>query len=249
MGKDRNIESGLDYFGARYYNSELGRWYSVDPMASKYPGWSPYNYCKGDAVNSIDPSGAVIINPYDPQSQHDEWLYVETFLSNLQKTEDGRELYNRLNNDESITEVTVHMSDAETRDAKTYDLVCGEMKALDKDGKLAKTDADIAKFVVKLYTGSIASSASETTPYAVAGHELSHVQYALEHGIARMNWEKSKYEYYSRPYEIEGFRVEKVINEQYFDNTFHLKESSKIVMPNYNAPIDNTFTKRGWNVK
>ena len=28
-GKERDTETGLDYFGARYYNSELGRWKMV----------------------------------------------------------------------------------------------------------------------------------------------------------------------------------------------------------------------------
>ena len=56
-GKERDTETGLDYFGARFYNSELGRWYSVDPMAAKYPGWSPYNYCMGNPVRVYDPDG------------------------------------------------------------------------------------------------------------------------------------------------------------------------------------------------
>ncbi|MBV6513285.1 MAG: RHS repeat-associated core domain-containing protein [Ignavibacteriales bacterium] len=48
---------GYDYFGARFYDSDLARWMSVDPMADKYPGWSPYNYVMGNPLNSIDPDG------------------------------------------------------------------------------------------------------------------------------------------------------------------------------------------------
>jgi len=29
-GKERDAESGLDYFGARYYGSSMGRWMSPD---------------------------------------------------------------------------------------------------------------------------------------------------------------------------------------------------------------------------
>ena len=29
-GKERDTESGLDYFGARYYSSGMGRWMSPD---------------------------------------------------------------------------------------------------------------------------------------------------------------------------------------------------------------------------
>ncbi|MGD8782613.1 MAG: RHS repeat-associated core domain-containing protein [Ignavibacteria bacterium] len=42
--KERDEESGYDYVLARYYDSKLGIWLSVDPMADKYPGWSPYKY-------------------------------------------------------------------------------------------------------------------------------------------------------------------------------------------------------------
>ncbi|MBI2420410.1 MAG: hypothetical protein HYV28_21320, partial [Ignavibacteriales bacterium] len=56
-GKERDRESGLHYFGARNYDSDLGIWYGVDPLADKYPGLSPYNYCINNPVNSVDPDG------------------------------------------------------------------------------------------------------------------------------------------------------------------------------------------------
>ena len=56
-GKERDKESNLDYFGARYYDSEIGRWLSVDPLAAKYPGWSPYNYCMNNPLGLVDPNG------------------------------------------------------------------------------------------------------------------------------------------------------------------------------------------------
>jgi len=55
--KERDVETGLDYFGARYYNSSIGLWHSVDPLAAKYPGWSPYNYVLNKPLMAVDPDG------------------------------------------------------------------------------------------------------------------------------------------------------------------------------------------------
>lgn len=56
-GKERDKETNYDYFGARLYDCELGRWLQVDPLADKYPGWSPYNYCMNNPVLNTDPDG------------------------------------------------------------------------------------------------------------------------------------------------------------------------------------------------
>jgi RHS repeat-associated protein len=57
-GKERDSETGFSYFGARYYDSDiLTGWLSVDPMADKYPGLSPYNYCALNPIRVIDPNG------------------------------------------------------------------------------------------------------------------------------------------------------------------------------------------------
>lgn len=40
-GKEKDDETSYSYFGARYYDSDLSIWLSVDPLASKYPSLSP----------------------------------------------------------------------------------------------------------------------------------------------------------------------------------------------------------------
>ena len=57
-GKEKDEETGFGYFGARYIDHELmTMWLSVDPLADKYPGISPYAYCAWNPVKLVDPDG------------------------------------------------------------------------------------------------------------------------------------------------------------------------------------------------
>jgi RHS repeat-associated protein len=55
-GKERDDETGLYYFGARYYASWLGRWTSCDP-AGFVKGSNLFRYCSGNPVMRSDPTG------------------------------------------------------------------------------------------------------------------------------------------------------------------------------------------------
>jgi RHS repeat-associated protein len=48
----KNISSY--YFGARFFNPDLGLWFSTDPV-DQY--WNTFSYCGGDPINFIDPDG------------------------------------------------------------------------------------------------------------------------------------------------------------------------------------------------
>jgi RHS repeat-associated protein len=63
-GKERDDETGWDYFGARYYDPAIGRWMVVDPLADKAPDMTPYHYCQNNPLNRIDPDGKWPPNPH-----------------------------------------------------------------------------------------------------------------------------------------------------------------------------------------
>ena len=56
-GKERDEETGYDYFGARYYWSLFKHWTSVDPLSDKYPQISPYAYAAWNPIKYVDPDG------------------------------------------------------------------------------------------------------------------------------------------------------------------------------------------------
>ncbi len=47
-------------FGARIYDSRLGRWLSLDPLSNKYPYVSPYVFALNNPIALIDPDGGVV---------------------------------------------------------------------------------------------------------------------------------------------------------------------------------------------
>ena len=56
-GKELDEETGLYYYGARYYNPRLSIWYGTDPLEEKYSNISSYTYCISDPIEIIDPDG------------------------------------------------------------------------------------------------------------------------------------------------------------------------------------------------
>ncbi len=56
-GKEKDVETGYSYFGARYYDSGLSIWLSVDPMSENTPFATPYAYCINNPIILHDPDG------------------------------------------------------------------------------------------------------------------------------------------------------------------------------------------------
>ena len=65
-GKERDRETGFDYFGARYYSAEVGRFTSVDPATTLEENlldpqrWNRYAYGRNNPLRYADPDGRII---------------------------------------------------------------------------------------------------------------------------------------------------------------------------------------------
>jgi RHS repeat-associated protein len=81
---ERDIETGLDYFGARYYGSTQGRFTGVDPSRKSISGrnpqsWNRYSYTYNNPLVLVDDNGKW------PRGTHDS-LY-EKALPGLSRSE------------------------------------------------------------------------------------------------------------------------------------------------------------------
>jgi RHS repeat-associated protein len=61
-GKERDAETGLDYFGARYFSGAQGRFTTADPLmasakASNPQTWNRYAYALNNPLKFVDPDG------------------------------------------------------------------------------------------------------------------------------------------------------------------------------------------------
>ncbi len=110
-GKERDAETGMDYFGARYYDSGLSVWLSarppklhslhkkvytvakrrwVDPLADKYPSMSPFMYTAGNPVMLVDPDGMRIIGSKEEKKAFKNRMKAEGRWKDIRKKYRGK---------------------------------------------------------------------------------------------------------------------------------------------------------------
>ncbi len=75
-GKEKDDETELNYFGARYLDPMLGLWISVDPMR-EYA--NPYSYLRGNPINLVDPTGMAEASAKIKNISEDAYDYINEF--------------------------------------------------------------------------------------------------------------------------------------------------------------------------
>jgi len=79
-GKERDAETALDYFGARYYRNLTGRFTTVDPDhvggdIFDPQSWNAYAYARNNPLRFVDPTGRAFQN-FCPPGQYCERVQV-----------------------------------------------------------------------------------------------------------------------------------------------------------------------------
>ena len=92
-GKERDAESGLDNFGARYNASTMGRFMTPDPLLnSGHPGspqtWNRYSYALNNPLSIKDPTGLYNVNCGDDKSCQKSAERLKKGLEKLQNKVD-----------------------------------------------------------------------------------------------------------------------------------------------------------------
>jgi RHS repeat-associated protein len=91
--KERDIETGLDYFGARYYSSAQGRFTTKDSAFESIKvenpqSWNRYTYVLNNPLLYIDPSGELWVrNTADGNAKDQPYMWVD-------KCSEGQTCYN-----------------------------------------------------------------------------------------------------------------------------------------------------------
>lgn len=83
-GKELDSETGLYYYGARYYDPRVSLWLNVDPLAEKT--MTPYAYVNNNPINLIDPDGKLIIfingQHYGDGGRREYWNKLDNTIAN-----------------------------------------------------------------------------------------------------------------------------------------------------------------------
>ncbi|MCJ8291346.1 MAG: RHS repeat-associated core domain-containing protein [Flavobacteriales bacterium] len=125
---ERDQEIGLDYRGARYYDSEVSRFLSLDPKARDYPSLSNYIYVADNPIAFIDPDGKKFVIPNEEQREqvlgmlntYSQHTYTtndkgEIYVSEWNTNENGSEYFSdrfqQAMNSSNTTEIIIHEQD------------------------------------------------------------------------------------------------------------------------------------------
>ncbi len=98
-GKELDEETGLYYYGARYYNPRVSQFLSTDRYAEKYPDASPYQYCLNNPINALEINGDSINVSELTSSQLERY---NSGIELLKESEVFSEYYSALEKSETI---------------------------------------------------------------------------------------------------------------------------------------------------
>ena len=94
QGKERDLETGYDYFEARFYDSAIGRFLQVDPLAEKFKHINPYAAMNNNPLKYTDftgmaPDVALHVDPNGASGNGHTSLYFQYAKGQWYKYDQG----------------------------------------------------------------------------------------------------------------------------------------------------------------
>ena len=187
-GKERDTESGYDYFGARFYLSLLGIWLSPDPLLDKYPEISSYAYCKWNPVKNVDPDGKRIV----------VGTWYGRVLAKLGVNNFERQTMTYLKELKGMSPI-LNTAISKMEDSKTITISIYPMSQYDGDKNkgvtTSKTTIMGEKKDSEIYYDSnngFLVDGDYSSPQAILAHELGHAENNMEGTSIKYNQEKAR---------------------------------------------------------
>ncbi|HYG99310.1 MAG TPA: RHS repeat-associated core domain-containing protein [Terriglobales bacterium] len=175
-GKERDSETGLDYFGARYYGSNMGRMLSPDPLnifglkpeqferfIADPQHWNKYAYVLNNPLRFTDPLGLLEYQAalLDKKIR----IHIDDHLSDKQQ----QALKGKL--DAAISNINQN-AEKLTSQQKS---VLGNIKSIDVDGTAKRSFVIESKGAFTLSVGDVQKSSKAYLGSAI-GHDGFHIQ-------------------------------------------------------------------------
>lgn len=197
-GKESLEIFGIPYsdYGARLYDSNIGRWLQTDPQASDYPNISPYTFCANNPVKYVDPDGRIIrvFDYVDNERINYEWRQYDGTWGFYDK---NNQLYN--GNNDYISNLSTALSELMGGGNHGYDLVStiagsnNIVTVMSSDKSMTNVEGTMIGWNC---TGRRSNNEMEevlttngmnASPKINLGHELGHILYSWNGGT-RKKW-------------------------------------------------------------
>ncbi len=184
-GKEKDNEinvDGGDYdFGARIYDSRLGRWLSLDPFQLVYPNLTPYNGMGNNPIIITDPSGQILqikIDETTTLTYKDGKLYNSDGTDYVGTNEFANTVFNDiklLTNTETGTDLVNSIANNETKTVTIMNFVPGHTSAqYDVQENILYTNNKPINLPVQ--DGEKPSFEQSCPTFITLGHELAHAK-------------------------------------------------------------------------
>lgn len=115
----------LDWYdyGARFYDPQIGRFTTVDPMASEREWLSPYNFCSLNPISRIDPTGALDDWYETPEGEKKYDENIHSAKDMKEKRIEGKYLGKTYKEGDNYYSLFGQVKDLKTMEGKLYEKI------------------------------------------------------------------------------------------------------------------------------